>query len=220
MNSRMEKVAKDVALAALRCASAASDSPLDYDALKEAFQARWPTNDSLRPMKDAMSASAQAGSRCSGEDADSWKITMSRTWQTAVEEVVEEYFKAAEHSFEKGEALEGVETLTDAVRATLGQIAALRDWPHSSQGNLYRIVAALGSGREWPNTLEEFEEALGNASEDGNSLGAALGASMGRPDMLKFGVYAENPDGPKEDGFLFAKTTIELANRLADRTIP
>ena len=40
---------------------------------------------------------------------------------------------------------------------------------------------------------------------------------MGRPDMLKFGVYAENPDGPEEDGFLFATTTIELANRLAEQ---
>ena len=220
MNSRMEKVAKDVALAALRSASTASDPPLDYDALKEVFQARWPTKDSQRPMKDAMSASAQAASRCSGQDADSWKTAISRTWQTAVEEVVEEYFKAAEHSFEKGEALEGVETLTDAVRATLGQIAAVRDWPHGSQDNLYRVAAALGSGREWPNTPEEFDQALENASEDGNSLGAALGASMGRPDMLKFGAYAENPDGPKEDGFLFATTTIELANRLAGRTIP
>ena len=220
MTSRMEKVAKDVALAALRSASTASDPPLDYDALKEVFQAKWPTKDSQRPMKDAMSASAQAASRCSGQDADSWNTAISRTWQTAVEEVVEEYFKAAEHSFEKGEALEAVETLTDAVRATLGQIAAVRDWPHGSQDNLYRIAAALGSGREWPNTPEDFNQALDNASEDGNSLGAALGASMGRPDMLTFGAYAENPDGPKEDGFLFATTTIQLANRLAGRTIP
>ena len=104
MNSRMEKVAQDVALAALRSASTASDLPLDYDALKEVFQARWPTKDSQRPMKDAMNASAQAASRCSGQDADSWKTAISRTWQTAVEEVVVEYFKAAEHSFEKGEA--------------------------------------------------------------------------------------------------------------------
>ena len=33
--------------------------------------------------------------------------------------------------------------------------------------------------------------------------------------MLKFGAYAEDPDGPEEEGFLFAAATIELANRLA-----
>ena len=33
--------------------------------------------------------------------------------------------------------------------------------------------------------------------------------------MLKFGAYAEDPDGPEEEGFLFAATTIELAHRLA-----
>ena len=34
--------------------------------------------------------------------------------------------------------------------------------------------------------------------------------------MLKFGVYVEHPDRAEEDGVLFAKTTIELANRLAE----
>ena len=42
-----------------------------------------------------------------------------------------------------------------------------------------------------------------------------MGSSMGRPRMPKFGVYTGNPGGAEEDGFLFAKTTIELANRLA-----
>ena len=73
MHSRMEKVAKAVVLAALRSASTASDPPLAYDALKEVFQARWPTKDSQQPMKDAMSASGHAASRCSGQNADSWK---------------------------------------------------------------------------------------------------------------------------------------------------
>ena len=108
-----------------------------------------------------------------------------------------------------------METLTDAVRATLGHIAAVRNWPHSTHNNLYRIAAALGSGSEWPDTTEEFDRALENASKEGQNLGAALGASMGRSRSLKFGTYAENPDGPEEDGFLSARTTIELANRLA-----
>ena len=38
--------------------------------------------------------------------------------------------------------------------------------------------------------------------------------------MLKFGVYAENPDRAEEDEVLFAKTTIELANRLAEQAAP
>ena len=215
MNTRMEKVAEDVALTVLRSTSAALEPPLEPEALKEAFRARWPTQDSQWPMNDAMGAAAQAASSCTNQDTDGWETTVSQAWQSAVEEMVEEYFKAAQQSFEKGEPLEGVETLTDAVRATLGHIAAIRNWPHGSHEDLYRITAALGSGSEWPDTMEEFDRALENAFEDGKSLGAAMGASMGRPDMLKFGVYAEYPDGPEEDGILFATTTIELANRLA-----
>ena len=93
------------------------------ETLKESFQARWPVPDSNRPMNDAMSAVAQAVSSCTGQDADTWKTTVSQTWQPALEEVVEAYFKAARTSFEKGDPLDGVETLTDAVRATLGHIA-------------------------------------------------------------------------------------------------
>ena len=101
------------------------------------------------------------------------------------------------------------------MRATLGYIAAVRHWPHGARDDLYSIAAALGSGRGWPDTMEEFDEALKNRSEQGKSLASALGASMGRPRSLKSGVYAEHPDGAREDGLLFARTTIELANRLA-----
>ena len=217
MNTRMEKVAEDIALTALRKVGSAAQPPLQPEKLKDAFQVGWPVPDSRRPMNDAMTAAAQAASNCAGQDADNWKITVSQAWRPAVEEVVEEYFKAARRGFEKGEPLDGVETLTDAVRATLGHIAAVRYWSHSTHENLYSIAAALGSGRPWPDSIEEFDEALINRSEEGKNLGAALGASMGRPRMLKFGAYAENPDGPEEDGFLFAKTAIELANRLAEQ---
>ena len=166
-------------------------------------------------MNDAMGAAAQAAGNCSGQDAESWQTTMSRAWQPAVEEVVEEYFKAAQHSFEKGESLEGVETLTDAVRATLGYIAAVRKWPHSNHEDLYSIAAALSSGDDWPTTMEEFDRALENASEEGEEMRTAFAASMGRPRMLKFGAYAENPEGPRKDGILFATTAIELAKSLA-----
>ena len=220
MNTRMEKVAEDIALAVLRKVAAAANPPIQGQVLAEAFQAIWPTPDSTTPMNDAMNAVARAAGSCTGQDADTWKTGVSQAWQRAVEEVVEEYFKAAKHSFRKGEPLEGVETLTDAVRATLGHIAATRNWPHSIHDNLYRIAAALGSGNGWPHTTEEFEEALNNRSKEGKNLGAALGASMGRPDMLKFGVYAENPNEAEEDGLLFATTTIELANRLAGQSAP
>ncbi len=220
MNTRMEKVAENIALAALRKVGSAAQPPLQPEILKETFQAIWPTPDSTTPMNDAMSAAAQATGSCTGQDADSWKTGVAQAWQSAVDEVVEEYFKAAKQSFLKGQHLEGVETLTDAVRATLGHIAATRNWPHSTHDNLYRIAAALGSGTEWPDTTEEFEWALKNASEEGENMGAAMSASMGRPDMLKFGVYAENPNEAEEDGFLFATTTIELANRLAGHAVP
>ena len=132
-----------------------------------------------------------------------------------MQETVEEYFSTARLSFQKVEALEGSETLTDAVRATLGHIAMARNWPHSTQDDLYRITAALGSSTGWPDTTEEFDWALENASKEGQTISAAMGASMGRPRMLKFGVYEEDPGGAEEYGFLFAKTTIELANLLA-----
>ena len=215
MYTRMEKVAEDVALTVLRRAGSSAEPPLRPETLKDAFQSRWPTPSSGTPMNDAIRAAAQAASSCTGQQADSWNANVSLAWQPAIDEVVDEYFKAAQHSFQKREPLEGVETLTDAVRATLGHIAATRNWPHSTHDDLYSIAAALGSGSDWPNTMEQFNHALENASQEGNNLGAALGASMGRPEMLKFGVYAENPDGPEEDGFLFAITTIELAKLLA-----
>ena len=218
MNTRMEKVAKDVALTVLRNASTTAEPPLQPEKIIEAFQARWLAPDSRRPMNEAMvTALDVVAANTPEQDLETRKTLIEAAWNNAVEEVIEEYFKAARHSFEKGEPLEGVETLTDAVRATLGRIAADRNWPHGTHDDLYNIAAALGSGSEWPDTTEEFDRALQNASKEGQNLRAALGANMGRPRMLKFGVYAENPDWIEEDGLLFAKTTIELANRLAEQ---
>ena len=218
MNTRMENVTEDVAFRALQKTAPATQPPFQLEKLKEAFRAEWPLPDSNTPMKDAMHAAAQAASSSSAQDADTWETTMSQAWQPAVEEMVEEYFKAARRSFRKGEHLEAVETLTDAVRATLGRIAAVRNWPHGSNDNLYRITAALGSGSEWPQTTGDLDQALQNCSKEGRNMSTAFAASMGRPDMLKFGVYAENPDDAEEDGFLFATTAIDLANQLAGRT--
>ena len=88
MNTRMEKVAEDVALTALRVLGYVAQPTPQPEKLKEDFQARWPVSDSRRPMNDAMSAAAQTVSSCTGQDADSWETTVSQTWQPAVEEVV------------------------------------------------------------------------------------------------------------------------------------
>ena len=220
MNTRMEDVAVDVALTALQSVCTASEPPLDPEALKEAFRARWPTEGSHRPMNDAIAAAAQAASSCFEQDYDSWHSTISKSWQPAVEEVIEQYLKAARHSFKESHHIQGAETLTDAVRATMGCIAATRNWPHHSHDNLYAIAAALGSGRDWPNTLEEFDRALENSTEEGDQLGSALGASMGLPGSLRFGSYCDNPEDAEENGFSFAESTIELARRLANGKVP
>ena len=215
MTTRMEKVAEDVALAALRKTAHTAGTPLDMAVLKKAFLERWPVPDSNRPMSDAVGATALVVGSCIDQNPESWGTAVAQAWQPAVQETVEEYFNTARLNFQKGEALEGLEILTDAVRATLGHIAMARNWPHSTDDDLYRITAALGSGTGWPGTTEELDRALENASKDGQEMSAAMGASMGRPRMLKFGAYEEDPDGAEEDGFLFAKTTVELVNRLA-----
>ncbi len=220
MNTRMEKVAQDVALTALRIVTHVAQPTPQLEKIKEDFQARWPVPDSNRPMNDAINAVAQAVSSCTGQDADTLKTTVSQTWQPAVEEMVEAYFKRARHSFRKGEAVEGAETLTDAVRATLGYIAATRNWPHSTRGNLYSIVAALGSGSEWPENLDEFDKALDNCSKEGDHLGSALGASTGLPRSIRFGTYADAPEDAEENGFSFATTVIELATSMAVQAAP
>ena len=220
MNTRMEKAAEDVALTALRIVSHVAQPTPQLEKIKEDFQARWPVPDSNRPMNDAISAVAQAVSSCTGQDADTWKTTVSQTWQPAVEEVVEAYFKAARASFQKGDALEGAEILTDAVRATLGHIAATRDWPHGTHDDLYSIAAALGGRTEWPENLEEFGKALDNCSKEGKRLGSALGASTGLPRSITFGTYVEYPEDAEENGFSFATTAIELATSLAVQVAP
>ena len=218
MTTRMERVVEDIALATLRKACALAEPPIQLEKLHERFRTMWPAGDSRLPMNDVMSAVVGAAAHSAhAPDRESWKTLMEDAWSGAVEEVVQGYFKTAQHSFENGQPMEGVETLTDAVRATLGRIAATREWPHSTDEDLYSIAAALASGNGWPEEMEEFDQALKDASPEGGNLCSALGASMGRPDVLRFGLYEGDREGPESDGFLFARTTIELANRLADQ---
>ena len=215
MTTRMEKVAEDVALTALGKTGYDAQTDLHLKASKDAFQALWPIPDSTRPMNDAMKTAAHAASNCTGQDAETWQSNVGQIWQPAVEEVVEIYLKTARHCFETGDIRQGAETLTDVVRATLGSIAASRNWPHCSDDNLFRTAAALGSETGWPQTTEEFDQALANLSKEGHHLNSALGASMGLPSSIAFGTYSEDPKSAEENGLSFAGTIMDLANHLA-----
>ena len=217
MTTRMEKVAEDIALTVLRNTGSSANPPLHPETLAQAFQAGWPIPDSRTPMSDAMSAAAQAAISYTGRIPAGWKIAVHKAWEPAVQETVDEYFKDARRSFEKGQYLEGAETLADAVRATLGNIASARTWPHGAHDDLYSIVAALGSGSAWPETLEEFDRALDNCSKEGRRLASALGASTGLPDSINYGTYQDEPQAVEENGLSFARTVIELATQLAQQ---
>ena len=146
MTTKMEKVAQDLVLAAARMAGSAPHRVLDQQAFMSAFQEAWPIPGSSRPMNDAINTGAQAASNCTGQDTDSWQNILKQCWHPAATEVVNEYFSNARRSFRKGAPQQGSQILTDAVRATLGSIAASRNWPHSTEEDLFSTAAALGSG--------------------------------------------------------------------------
>ena len=110
---------------------------------------------------------------------------ISKAWQPAVQETVSQYVSNAQRSFESEMYLEGAELLADAVRTTLGYIAAERHWPHADQGDLYSIIAALSNNNGWPETLDAFDQALDNYSEEAKRLASATGTSIGLPRQHK-----------------------------------
>ena len=141
---------------------------------------------------------------------------MYRAWQPAARETAQEYLRAARESFRKGEIAQGAESLTDAVRATLGYIAAARGWPHATDEDLHMAATALASGQGWPpETMEELDDTLDNMTEEGKHMNASLGASMGLPGSIAFGAYTDAPNDAEENGFLFAETVMVLAEKLA-----
>ena len=222
MNTRMENVAERIALGALRKVCVLVESPLSMEDFEKDFHSRWPRESSRFPLDDAMKVALVAAIASKGEalgewdhEGRSWKNPMVDAWDLAVNEAVEEYFDNAQVSFEREEHLEGTEILTDAVRATLGYIAAGRGWPHSSDDDLYRVAAALATSGNFPKDEENLYSLLDEASDEGMDLCGALGASMGRPDSIKCGLYGDGLDVVQDDARRFARTTIELANRLA-----
>lgn len=219
MTTRMENVAEDVALTALRKATRESEFPLDPEKLKETLRASWPSKGSQQPMNHALKAAAEAASQEEdGANSEEWSDLLEKAWAQAVEDAVQEYFESARQSFKQGATLEALETLTDAVRATFGHIAATHQWPHATNSDIYFISAALGSNGRWPHTLEDLDQALLNASKEGKEMGLAMAASMGRPKMYSFGSYEGDNDTAEKEGLLFASTAIEMANLLAQRT--
>lgn len=221
MTTRMEIVAEKLALSVLQVVSSAMEPSLPMDRLQKNFYARWPTEGSRFPINDAMLAARNAAiackeRTCSGwdEDQGTWRTPIVDAWDKAVAETVAQYFDNARSSFAEGKALEGTEILTDAVRAALGFIAATREWPHGTLGELYNVAEGLASGVR-PNENGNVFEYPDTMSEEGVDLCSFFAASMGRPDSVKFGFYGDNEDAMREDAFLFASKAIELARRIA-----
>ena len=220
MTTRMESATELIALTVLRKTNSAQASPVQPETLRDAFRARWPVPGSNIPMDDAIAAAAQAASNCAGQDDETWKDTVSRAWQPAAREAAREYLGTARESFRKGDLAQGAESLTDAVRVTLGYIAAAHGWPHATDQDLHMAATALASGQRWPETMEELDDALDNMSDEGKHLNASLGASMGLPDSIAFGTYTDDPNDAEENGFLFAETVMVLAEKLSGATTP
>ena len=222
MTTRMEKVAEDVARAALqRACRSAEPRPVEPEKVKEALSETRAPEESQQPLNDALKAAINAAAASWKQpDQETWKALIDKAWPQAVDDTVREYFESARRSFDGGDQLQGLETLTDAVRATFGYIAATRQWPHATDSDIYCISAGLGSNGQWPHTLEDLDQALINASREGEEMGLAMSASMGRPKMYSFGSYEGDTDTAEKEGLLFATTAIELANRLARGTGP
>ena len=171
-------------------------------------------NDAMRAAWNAAIASKERTRSDWNEEERTWKTPIADTWDEVVSETVSQYFEQAQKSFDRGEPLEGTEALTDAVRAALGYIAATREWPHGTQGELYNVAEGLATGafpKENDNVLEYPE----TVSEEGIDLCSAFAASMGRPASVTFGLFYDSKGGSDKDAIRFAERTIELAKLLA-----
>ena len=215
MKTKMETVAEEVALEVLLKVSTVVEPPIHLEQLKRSFYSKFTASAGQFPMSEAMNAALHAAVVSKGQAAAEWNTLIVETWERVVNEAVEEYFSRAERSFDGDEHLEGTEILTDAVRVVLGYIAARRGWPHATDDDLYKTVAALATGGGFPSDDENLYVLLDGASPAGMDLCGALGASMGRPDSVKCGFYGDSPKDVRRDALLFARTTIQLANWLA-----
>ena len=224
MKTRMERVTEEIALKVLRNISIVVEPSLSAERLEENFYDRWPCREGSRtPMIDAMDAALKAAIATKDranmgwdQEIQTWKTPIADAWDRVVNDTVMDYFANAERNFDQQEHLEGAETLTDAVRIALGYIAVARGWPHGTDDDLYRVAVALATGGRLPGDDENLYLLLEQATEEGMDLCGALGASMGRPDSVKYGLYGDSHDDVKDDAKLFARMTIDMAKRLAE----
>ena len=223
MPTRMESVTEEIALSFLKSVSSAMKPPLPLEKLEKDFYARWPAEGSKLPMNDAIRAARNAAvagkdRTRSGRDEEAgiWETPIADAWDEAVTKTVARYFDKARRSFDEGKPLEGTETLTDAVRAAVGFIAATREWPHATREDLYNVAEGLAAGA-LPKENDNVFEYPDTVSEEGVELCSFFAASMGGPDSVRFGLFYDSQDGSNEDAIRFAERTIELAGRLAKK---
>ena len=221
MPTRMESVTEEIALAVLQNVRYAVEPSLSMEKLKKNFYARWPAEGSRFPVNDALRAARNATTpdkertRSERYEGEIGETPIADAWDEAVTETVARYFDMARTSFTEGKPLEGTETLTDAVRAALGFIAATRDWPHGTREDLYNVAEGLAAGT-LPKENDNAFEYPDTVSEEGVELCSFFAASMGCPEAVKFGFYGDNKNAVREDAILFARRAIELAGRLAN----
>ena len=224
MATRMEQTTEKIALAALRNICAAAKSPLSVEKLEKDFYAEWPIEGSKFPMNHAMRSARNAaitgqGRTRGGRDGEEIRKTpMADAWEEAVTQTVAQYFDTARQYFDKGEPLEGTEALTDAVRAAVGYIAAMREWPHGTIGDLYNVAEGLATGA-LPEEGDNWWEYPDTATDEGAEFRSFFAASMGRPSSVQFGLFYDSQDGSDEEAVMFARRAIELAGRLAKKKV-
>ena len=225
MATRMEQATEKIALAVLQNVSVIVEPPLSMEKLKKNFYARWPSEGSKFPMNDAMLAARNAVIASKepvrsgwNEEEGTWKTPIADAWDEVVAETVAQYFDKAWKSFDRGDSLEGTEILTDAVRAALGYIAATREWPHGTQGELYNVAEGLATG-SLPKEDDNWWEYPDTATDEGAEFRSFFAASMGRPSSVKFGLFYDSQDGSDEEAVMFARRAIELARRLAEKKV-
>ena len=207
MNSRMEKIAEEIALTVLRNLGTREGLTVPAETLERDFCDHWPSDGSRYPINDAIDAVASLGVLEVGQ--------LPAVWRTAADDTVVACFEDAQASFESDDYLQGTETLANAVRASLGYIAATFGWPHAVDDDLYRTAAALATGRPFPADDDNLYVLLDDASDEGLDLCSALGAVLGRTDALRCGLYDETAFRAQHDSRLFARMTITIAQTLA-----
>ncbi len=198
MATRMEQATENIALAVLRSVSVAVEPPLSMEKLENNFYSRWPTEGSRFPMNDAMRAARYAAIVSKERTCSAWdeegtlKTPITDIWDEVVAEaiaeyfykdhveIVAQYFGKARENFDRGTPLEGTEALTDAVRTALGYIAATREWPHGTQGELYNVAEGLATG-SLPKEDDNWWEYPDTATDEAQSFAASSRQAWGAP---------------------------------------